>query len=69
MVEIRVSSTTLISIFFALQEERRRLKNAIIIQSFVRGYRDRKHQVCTYLFIYLESCKTVLLQIRLSSNK
>ncbi|XP_061443461.1 ubiquitin-protein ligase E3C isoform X2 [Rhineura floridana] len=24
--------------------ERRRLKNAIIIQSFVRGYRDRKHQ-------------------------
>ncbi|KAK2511297.1 hypothetical protein Q9233_017086 [Columba guinea] len=27
------------------EEERRRLKNAIIIQSFVRGYRDRKHQV------------------------
>ncbi|XP_042330178.1 ubiquitin-protein ligase E3C isoform X2 [Sceloporus undulatus] len=26
------------------EEERRRLKNAIIIQSFVRGYRDRKHQ-------------------------
>ncbi|KAG8138770.1 putative Ubiquitin-protein, partial [Naja naja] len=26
------------------EEERRRLKNAVIIQSFVRGYRDRKHQ-------------------------
>lgn len=26
------------------EEERRRLKNAIIIQSFVRGYKDRKHQ-------------------------
>ncbi|XP_071461487.1 ubiquitin-protein ligase E3C-like [Marmota flaviventris] len=25
-------------------EERRRLKNAIIIQSFIRGYRDRKQQ-------------------------
>lgn len=40
--------------FFSLpffQEERRRLKNAIIIQSFVRGYRDRKHQVSIHLFI------------------
>uniref|UniRef100_A0A8C0NKV4 Ubiquitin-protein ligase E3C n=1 Tax=Canis lupus familiaris TaxID=9615 RepID=A0A8C0NKV4_CANLF len=27
-----------------MQEERRRLKNAIIIQSFIRGYRDRKQQ-------------------------
>ncbi|VTJ55620.1 Hypothetical predicted protein, partial [Marmota monax] len=26
------------------KEERRRLKNAIIIQSFIRGYRDRKQQ-------------------------
>ncbi|KFV40942.1 Ubiquitin-protein ligase E3C, partial [Gavia stellata] len=26
------------------EEERRRLKNAVVIQSFVRGYRDRKHQ-------------------------
>ncbi|XP_015688009.1 ubiquitin-protein ligase E3C [Protobothrops mucrosquamatus] len=29
------------------EEERRRLKNAVIIQSFVRGYRDRKHQYAT----------------------
>uniref|UniRef100_A0A2I3HMJ2 Ubiquitin-protein ligase E3C n=1 Tax=Nomascus leucogenys TaxID=61853 RepID=A0A2I3HMJ2_NOMLE len=28
----------------SFQEERRRLKNAIIIQSFIRGYRDRKQQ-------------------------
>ncbi|EGW12438.1 Ubiquitin-protein ligase E3C [Cricetulus griseus] len=27
-----------------IQEERRRLKNAVIIQSFIRGYRDRKRQ-------------------------
>ncbi|KAB1275898.1 Ubiquitin-protein ligase E3C [Camelus dromedarius] len=27
-----------------LLEERRRLKNAVIIQSFIRGYRDRKQQ-------------------------
>ncbi|KAM9308508.1 ubiquitin-protein ligase E3C [Gastrophryne carolinensis] len=26
------------------EEERKRLKNAIIIQSFIRGYKDRKHQ-------------------------
>ncbi|XP_078535218.1 LOW QUALITY PROTEIN: uncharacterized protein LOC144821949 [Lissotriton helveticus] len=26
------------------EEKKRRLKNAIIIQSFVRGYKDRKHQ-------------------------
>uniref|UniRef100_A0A5G2Q932 HECT-type E3 ubiquitin transferase n=1 Tax=Sus scrofa TaxID=9823 RepID=A0A5G2Q932_PIG len=30
-----------------LGEERRRLKNAIIIQSFIRGYRDRKQQCST----------------------
>uniref|UniRef100_A0A8C9DJG0 Ubiquitin-protein ligase E3C n=1 Tax=Prolemur simus TaxID=1328070 RepID=A0A8C9DJG0_PROSS len=29
---------------FIIQEERRRLKNAVIIQSFIRGYRDRKQQ-------------------------
>lgn len=28
------------------QDERRRLKNAIIIQSYVRGYQDLKKQVC-----------------------
>ena len=32
-----------------IQEERRRLKNAIIIQSFIRGYRDRKQQVSLLL--------------------
>ncbi|KAL0618586.1 Ubiquitin-protein ligase E3C [Plecturocebus cupreus] len=30
-----------------IYEERRRLKNAIIIQSFIRGYRDRKQQSLT----------------------
>lgn len=55
--------------FFSLpffQEERRRLKNAIIIQSFVRGYRDRKHQVSIHLFIEKDAkqfcCKTGFLE-------
>lgn len=52
--------------FSFFQEERRRLKNAIIIQSFVRGYRDRKHQVSIHLFIEKDAkqfcCKTGFLE-------
>uniref|UniRef100_A0A8D0HAU2 Ubiquitin-protein ligase E3C n=1 Tax=Sphenodon punctatus TaxID=8508 RepID=A0A8D0HAU2_SPHPU len=40
----KVRISVRLSPFGAMSEERRRLKNVIIIQSFVRGYRDRKHQ-------------------------
>ena len=37
----------LFTLFFNFnKDERRRLKNAIVIQSYIRGYHDRKQQVC-----------------------
>lgn len=56
-----------ISLYFA-QDERKRLKNSIIIQSYIRGYQDRKQQVCGITlnstsvdgFLWTRSCSWLL---------
>lgn len=69
MVEIRVSSTMLISVFFLCftgrKAEAEKCNNNPVICKRVQ----RQKTSSMYLFIYLERCKTVLLQMRLSSNK